>query len=79
MMSWFRKLSGQTAASRRRGASSLSILTCWTLWRERNSRVFQGEEKNVNRLITEIKEEASLWARAGAKHLLPIVRSQFRE
>jgi hypothetical protein len=41
--------------------------------------VFEGEEKSIARLITEIKDEASLWVRAGAKHLLPIVSAHNRE
>jgi hypothetical protein len=46
---------------------------------ERNTGVFDGEEKNISRLITEIKDEASLSARAVAKNLLPIVRVHVRE
>jgi hypothetical protein len=79
MIDWFAKLSGQNTRSQREGVSSLSRLVCWALWRERNSRVFQGEEKSITRLITEIKDEASLWARAGAKHLSQIVSTHNRE
>jgi hypothetical protein len=79
MIEWFTNLSGQNTRSRWKGASSLSILICWALWRERNSMVFEGEEKSIARLITEIKDEASLWVRAGAKHLLPIVSAHNRE
>jgi hypothetical protein len=79
MIEWFAKLSGQNTRSRRKGASSLSILVCWALWRERNSRVFQGEEKTITRLITEIKDDACLWTRAGAKHLSQIVSTHNRE
>jgi hypothetical protein len=79
MIEWFTNLSGQNTRSRWKGASSLSILICWALWRERNSMVFEGEEKSIARLITKIKDEASLWVRAGAKHLLPIVSAHNRE
>jgi hypothetical protein len=62
---WFNGLTSSSSTPKARGARSLAILVCWTIWRERNARVFDGHEKSVDRLVTEIKNEAALWNRAG--------------
>jgi hypothetical protein len=46
---------------------------------ERNARVFEGEEKTVQRLLSEIADEATMWAKAGAKHLAILVRQTISE
>jgi hypothetical protein len=71
---WFSKLAGRTTASScdrttANGVRTLVILVCWSIWRERNERVFDGRQKSVARLVLEIKEEVGAWAAAGAKHL----------
>jgi hypothetical protein len=73
MFDWFSALAGASSSTRAKGARSLSILVCSTIWRERNARVFEGQEKSTARLITKIKDEAALWVRAGARHLIPLV------
>jgi hypothetical protein len=45
-----------------------------TLWRERNSRIFEGLEKQTPRLVSKIKDEAKLWIQAGVKKLSGLVR-----
>jgi hypothetical protein len=57
----------------------LITLVCWALWRERNSRVFEGIERHSSRLVAEIKDEAWLWARAGARKLPLLVGSDRSE
>jgi hypothetical protein len=54
-------------------------LVCWTLWRECNCRVFEGMERHTSRLMAEIKDEAWLWIRAGARNLLLLVGSDLSE
>jgi hypothetical protein len=65
--------------ARTKGAKSLATLVCWTIWMERNARVFEGEEKTVQRLLSEIADEATMWAKAGAKHLAILVRQTISE
>jgi hypothetical protein len=76
---WFNELSGSTASSQSRGIQSMTILICWSLWCERNARVFEGVEKNCSRIVADIKEEVRMWCHAGAKHLSVIVSSLVRE
>jgi hypothetical protein len=57
----------------------LIILVCWTIWRERNSRVFEGKEKPMSRLVAEIQDEARTWFRAGALRLSSFVESNISE
>jgi hypothetical protein len=63
----------QSGSRRHKGAQSAVILVCWPIWRERNPRVFEGKEKPVHTVLAEIKEEALLWRRAGAKGIADLV------
>ena len=53
----------------KRGVRSLIILVCWELWKERNARIFDHSEVPSFMVAARIKEEASTWILAGAKHL----------
>ena len=58
----------------RKGLATITLLTPWMIWKHRNGCVFDGDQPSINRLIANIKEEAALWARAGAlglRALLP--------
>jgi hypothetical protein len=72
---WFTEVAGHASSTRSKGIQSLLILVCWSLWRERNARVFDDREKHPSRLVTKIKDEAQLWVRAGVKRLATIVSS----
>jgi len=45
------------------------MLTCWTIWKERNRRVFQKKEETMTRLFSLLQDEAKDWIVAGAKDL----------
>lgn len=66
---WFSELAGSSSSTKAKGARSLIILVCWSIWREHNARIFVGQEKGEASLISEIKYEAQLWASAGANLL----------
>jgi hypothetical protein len=78
---WISSLSRSSASSsvKVKGARSLAILVCWSVRRERNCRIFQGREKTVSHLVSEIKDEAHLWMTAGAKHLATLVVHRLNE
>jgi hypothetical protein len=42
---WFYRLAGGVPSVKARASKSLSILVCWTIWCERNARIFNGKEK----------------------------------
>uniref|UniRef100_A0A3B6FNS0 Uncharacterized protein n=1 Tax=Triticum aestivum TaxID=4565 RepID=A0A3B6FNS0_WHEAT len=49
--------------------ASLMMLISWEIWSERNARIFRNTAAPSAALVSKIKEELSLWALAGAKHL----------
>jgi hypothetical protein len=57
------------ASSNRKAMTSLTMLVSWTIWKERNARVFQNKSAPPPILLEIIKNEAKLWVAAGAKHL----------
>jgi hypothetical protein len=79
MLDWFLALSGGVNSVKAKGMKSLATLICWIIWRERNARIFNREEKTLPRLIIEIKDEARQWFRAGAKNIGPIVGATYSE
>ncbi|KAG2621747.1 hypothetical protein PVAP13_3NG304500 [Panicum virgatum] len=77
--SWFLELCGALSGSQAKGARSLAILTIWTLWGERNRRIFYGHLKPASKLFDDVKEAAMMWMSAGAKHLAALVDQRFSE
>jgi hypothetical protein len=49
----------------RRGFDSFVALVAWSLWRERNARVFDGIGRSVPALICSIRDVAASWVAAG--------------
>jgi hypothetical protein len=44
--------------------NTLVMLTSWSIWHERNRRVFRNEHKSMQQIISQIKTEAIQWALA---------------
>jgi hypothetical protein len=77
---WFGELSALSKPKAKGGAvRSLVILVCWSLWRERNARIFEKVEKMLQRLVEEIKDKAKQWVSTGAKQLAKIVGTMSSE
>ncbi|KAJ1282092.1 hypothetical protein BS78_03G023300 [Paspalum vaginatum] len=53
----------------RRGLRSLIILVAWTIWCERNLRIFDRNVATESQVLAKIKDKAGLWILGGAKHL----------
>ena len=62
-------ISAKTHTRHARGLSSMFILVCSEIWRERNSRIFQQKARPLHVIAAAIHDEASSWAFAGAKAL----------
>uniref|UniRef100_A0A452YJC4 Uncharacterized protein n=1 Tax=Aegilops tauschii subsp. strangulata TaxID=200361 RepID=A0A452YJC4_AEGTS len=56
-------------AGARRGLTTMAGLTAWTIWRYRNSVIFDKITPATSTVVDAIKEEARSWANAGAKGL----------
>jgi hypothetical protein len=52
-----------------KGLATLTLLTVWEIWQERNARVFRNKLSPSFVLLDKIKNEARLWVLAGAKDL----------
>ena len=57
----------------RKARNTLMMLVAWKIWNERNARVFRNTAAPTTVVIAKIKDEASIWARAGAKYLCNIM------
>ena len=58
-----------TAGHINKAIGSVLMLVMWEIWKERNARVFRNTASPTTIISAKIKEEAHLWALAGAKHL----------
>jgi hypothetical protein len=61
------------ASPNRKAMTSLVMLTSWTIWKERNARVFNARAAPPPILLQTIKSEAKLWVTAGAKFLSYVI------
>jgi hypothetical protein len=57
----------------RKGLASIALLMPWVVWKQRNECVFEGAQPSVDHVVSRIKDEAALWARAGALGLRVIL------
>ena len=57
----------------RKALASMLMLVFWELWNERNVRVFKNVTTTVTMVTSKIKEEARIWALAGARHLCDVM------
>ena len=57
----------------RKGLASAVLLVPWMLRKHRNDCVFNQGHPSVTELLMKIKEEAALWAAAGALGLRDII------
>ena len=72
LLSWWDKRTNSSIPDRR-AMASLTMLVSWTIWNERNARVFRHKETPPPILLKLIIDEANLWVTAGAKQLGKIV------
>jgi hypothetical protein len=57
------------AKPNRKAIASIAMLVSWTIWNERNARVFNNKAAPTAVLLELIKSEGRLWIAAGAKKL----------
>uniref|UniRef100_A0A0A9GPV4 Reverse transcriptase zinc-binding domain-containing protein n=1 Tax=Arundo donax TaxID=35708 RepID=A0A0A9GPV4_ARUDO len=70
---WYASLAPRNAAN---GTRSLALLTIWSIWRERNNRIFKSNVRPVHLVVSEIQDEARQWYLAGTKAFAPLVDHQ---
>uniref|UniRef100_A0A453HZV9 Uncharacterized protein n=1 Tax=Aegilops tauschii subsp. strangulata TaxID=200361 RepID=A0A453HZV9_AEGTS len=53
----------------RKGLASATLLTSWMIWKHRNNCIFDRAQPTIHNIVSRIKDEAKLWADAGATGL----------
>jgi hypothetical protein len=71
---WFKMLN--EASDNRKALASLTMLVSWTIWKERNARVFNHKSAPTTTLLNIIKSEVKLWVVAGAKCLSFVIAGE---
>lgn len=70
---WWRRVERRLIKEHRKGFNTLVMLVAWETWKHSNKCVFDGVAPRTQVMLTEIKQEAQLWAKAGAKKLRSIL------
>jgi hypothetical protein len=52
-----------------KGLNSMTMLGAWSLWKHRNDCIFKAESPSVSLILSNFRDEHSLWCLAGAKNL----------
>ncbi|GJN32057.1 hypothetical protein PR202_gb20530 [Eleusine coracana subsp. coracana] len=66
MVDWWIEARKRVAKACRRAFDSLVVLVVWSLWVERNARVFRQRSKSTTALATHVLDELDWWCRAGS-------------
>jgi hypothetical protein len=75
IMDWWQIAKRNTPKPMRKGLASAALLIPWMIWKHRNDCIFDGVCPSAQILIARIKDEARLWARAGALGLRAVLPS----
>ena len=72
---WWTNASNRIIGQVQKGLNSIIILGAWSIWKHRNSCVFDGVTPNLPYVVATIQEEMHQWSVAGAQgvsHLLAL-------
>uniref|UniRef100_A0A453HE53 Reverse transcriptase zinc-binding domain-containing protein n=1 Tax=Aegilops tauschii subsp. strangulata TaxID=200361 RepID=A0A453HE53_AEGTS len=70
---WWSKVVDESPCCLRKGLNSIVALTAWSIWKHRNAAIFENRRPSTEDLILSIKDDARLWAKAGARGLAAII------
>lgn len=70
---WWARSSMITPPSMRKGLNAIISLTAREIWKHRNSVIFNDIRPSAQQLFDQIRDEARMWARAGATGVANII------
>jgi hypothetical protein len=70
LQEWWQLARNSLTGKNRKRLDTLAMLITWSVWRERNNRVFEKVYRPTNILLEQIKAEAKQWAIASAGRFL---------
>ena len=73
LVDWWRTARQRTLKPMRKGLASATLVIPWMIWKHCNDCVFNNARPSANGMVAGIKDEAALWARAGALGLRAIL------
>jgi hypothetical protein len=66
---WWERVAAALSGDVQKGLNSLIILGAWSIWKHRNSCVFDGASPSAASILNMARDEAQLCTVAGAKGL----------
>jgi hypothetical protein len=73
LIDWLIAVKPATLKPLRKGLGTTALLVPWMLWKHRNACVFEGARPSFSNIMSTIKDEAVLWAQAGALGLRAVL------
>ncbi|WVZ64709.1 hypothetical protein U9M48_014190 [Paspalum notatum var. saurae] len=73
---WWQFGSQRVGSEARKGFNSIVLLGAWSLWKHRNTCVFDGASPSLDRVLLLAKEEAQFWSLAGARGISSLTALQ---
>ncbi|KAJ1255470.1 hypothetical protein BS78_K214800, partial [Paspalum vaginatum] len=65
LMTWWSSTRKRVVKEYRPGLDGLVLLVTWTIWKERNARVFSRGASSPHEILSKVLDEAKLWNLAG--------------
>jgi hypothetical protein len=62
---WWLLARKQVPKVRRRDFDTVVVLAHWRIWKERNSRIFEGAKHSVQEVFQGIRDDIAMWRHAG--------------
>lgn len=62
LKTWWQHAATNLQSTSKKKLNSMVMLVNWSIWRERNNRVFENAYRNIPQIMEQIKTEANLWA-----------------
>ena len=70
---WWSMVVEDSPSCLQKGLNSIVGLTAWAIWKHRDAVIFEGRHPSTDDLVLSVKDDARLWANAGAKGLAVII------